>query len=57
MSPMDAALQERLKAEMAWEFARPGPPAGFPKFPDIPIGRYTSDEFYELERQHLWTKV
>jgi phenylpropionate dioxygenase-like ring-hydroxylating dioxygenase large terminal subunit len=54
---MDAALQERLKAQMAWEFARSGPPAGFPKFPDIPIGRYTSDEFFELEREHLWSKV
>jgi len=54
---MDAALQERLKAQMAWEFARSGPPAGFPKFPDIPIGRYTSDEFYELEKEHLWSKV
>jgi phenylpropionate dioxygenase-like ring-hydroxylating dioxygenase large terminal subunit len=50
-------LLERLKAEMAYEFARPGPPDGFPKFPDIPAGRYTSDEFYELEREHLWTKV
>ena len=55
--PMDAALQERLKAQMAWEFARSGPPAGFPKFPDIPIGRYTSDEFFDLEKEHLWSKV
>ncbi len=54
---MDAALQERLKSEMAWEFARTGPPDGFPKFPDIPGGRYTSDEFFELERSQLWTKV
>ena len=23
----------------------------------MPIGRYTSDEFWELEREHLWTKV
>src|SRR5207302_9445789 len=48
---------DRMKAEMAWEFARPGPPPGFPPFPDIPVGRYTSEEFYELERRHLWTKV
>ena len=54
---MDAALQERLKSEMAWEFARTAPPDGFPKFPDIPGGRYTSDEFFELERTQLWTKV
>src|SRR3954465_1026728 len=54
---VDAALQERLKSEMAWEFARTGPPEGFPKFPDIPGGRYTSDEFFEVERTQLWTKV
>ena len=39
------------------EFARTGPPEGFPAFPDIPGGRYTSDEFFELETRHLWTKV
>lgn len=54
---MDAALLERLKADMAYEFARVGPPEGFPGFPDIPIGRYTSDEFYGLERAHLWTRT
>jgi len=54
---VDAALQERLKSEMAWEFARTAPPDGFPKFPDIPGGRYTSDQFFELERTQLWTKV
>lgn len=54
---MDTALQERLKAEMAAEFARTGPPDGFPKFPDIAVARYTSDEFWALEREHLWPKV
>ena len=54
---MNDALQERIKADMACEFARTGPPEGFPAFPDIPGGRYTSDEFYDLERQHLWPKV
>ena len=48
---------DRIKSEMAWEFARTAPPPGFPPFPDIPVGRYTSDEFYEIERRHLWTKV
>ena len=54
---MDAALLARIKEQMAWEFARPAQPEGFPQFPLVPIGRYTSDEFWELERDHLWTKV
>lgn len=55
---MDAALLARLKAEMAAEFAREGAPPGFPSFGDgVPVGRYTSDEFFELERQHLWSRV
>ena len=48
---MDAALIERLREEMRYEFARTGPPEGFPAFHDIPAERYTSQEFYELERQ------
>lgn len=51
---MDAALIERLRQEMHAEFARTGPPAGFPAFHDIPTGRYTSEEFWELELEHLW---
>ena len=54
---MDAELLDRIKAHMAWEFARTGPPDDFPAFPDIPGGRYNSDEFFELERKHLWNKV
>lgn len=54
---MDATLQARLKAEMVDELERTGPPAGFPGFPDIPVGRYTSDAFHELERTHLWSRV
>ena len=51
---MDPSLVERLRGEMRYEFARTAPPPGFPPFPDIPVGRYTSDEFYDLERKHLW---
>src|SRR3954451_13251419 len=42
---------------MEWEFDRNGPPEGFPRFPDIPVGRYLSDEFHELEREHLWRRT
>ena len=51
---MDATLIERLRDEMRAEFARSAPPPGFPAFHDIPAGRYTSDEFWELERRSLW---
>lgn len=54
---MDAELLDRIKIAMAAEYARDGNPAGFPAFPDIPVGRYTTDEFFELERKHLWTNV
>lgn len=52
-----AELRARLTREMTEEFARTGPPPGFPKLPLIPAGRYTSDEFFELERRHLWSKT
>ncbi|MCG8589426.1 MAG: Rieske 2Fe-2S domain-containing protein [Proteobacteria bacterium] len=53
---MKPELVERLRREMHTEFERRGPPEGFPALPDIPAGRYTSREFYELELEHLWPK-
>jgi phenylpropionate dioxygenase-like ring-hydroxylating dioxygenase large terminal subunit len=47
-------IEDRVKDQIRYEFARDGAPEGFPKFDRIPIGRYTSDEFWELEREHLW---
>ena len=46
-----------LKARMAWEQEREGPPEGFPALPPLPPGRYTSQEFFELEKEFLWSKV
>jgi phenylpropionate dioxygenase-like ring-hydroxylating dioxygenase large terminal subunit len=54
---MDTALTDRLRDEMRAHFARTGPPEGFPAFPDIPVGRHTSEEFWELEQRHLWPRV
>lgn len=54
---MTPELVARLTGEMRYEYARTEPPEGFPQFPDIPVGRYVSDEFWDLERRHLWTKV
>jgi phenylpropionate dioxygenase-like ring-hydroxylating dioxygenase large terminal subunit len=53
---MDDQLLERLRGEMRSEFARTGPPDGFPAFHDIAPGRYTSDEFWTLEQQHVWPR-
>jgi len=54
---MSPELVARLVEQMHFEYARTGPPEGFPRFPDIPVGRYVDDEFWEIERRHLWTKV
>jgi phenylpropionate dioxygenase-like ring-hydroxylating dioxygenase large terminal subunit len=54
---MEAALIDRLKSEIRYEFSREGPPEGFPKFPDIPAGRYRDQAFFGLEMKHLWPKV
>lgn len=32
-------------------------PDNFPPLPDIPAARYTSEAFYALEKQHLWSKT
>ncbi|MDG2114547.1 MAG: aromatic ring-hydroxylating dioxygenase subunit alpha [Actinomycetota bacterium] len=51
---MDQALIDRIKADMVYEFAREAPPEGFPAFHDIPVDRHTSQEFADLEHEHLW---
>ncbi len=54
---MDTALVERLKREIQYEFSREGPPEGFPKFPDIPAGRYRDPHFFDLEMTHFWPRI
>ncbi|MEO1061845.1 MAG: aromatic ring-hydroxylating dioxygenase subunit alpha [Actinomycetota bacterium] len=51
---MDQALIERIREDMRYEFARTEPPEGFPAFHDIPVGRHTSDEFWDLEQEHVF---
>lgn len=53
---MDQALIDRIKEDMRYEFARTGPPAGFPKFHDIPVERHTSEDFFALEQEHVFAK-
>ncbi len=54
---MDQALIDRIKADMRYEFAREAPPEGFPGFHDISTARHISQEFHELEQEHLWPKT
>jgi phenylpropionate dioxygenase-like ring-hydroxylating dioxygenase large terminal subunit len=54
---MDPSLIERIAADMAYEFARTTPPDHFPRFPDLPTQRHTSQLFHDLEQQHLWPRT
>ena len=45
-----------LRRLMEYEAARSEPPVGFPRLPALPGGRYTSDEFFDLEQQYIWKK-
>jgi phenylpropionate dioxygenase-like ring-hydroxylating dioxygenase large terminal subunit len=53
---MTPDLVNRLTQQMQYEFDRTAPPDGFPKFHDIPVQRFTSDEFWELEQKYLWPR-
>ena len=53
---MDQQTVDTIKRLMEWEAARTRPPEGFPPLPDLPAGRYTSQEYYDLEQQHIWKK-
>lgn len=53
---MKAAEIANLRRLMEYEGGRNGPPIGFPKFPDLPGGRYNDPRFFALEQQHVWRK-
>ncbi|MEH6611329.1 MAG: aromatic ring-hydroxylating dioxygenase subunit alpha [Halioglobus sp.] len=57
---MDPATTAYLKAQIDLEFQRfkdkGSPPKDFAPLADIPAGRYIDDEFYELEKEHIWSK-
>ncbi|MGF1544929.1 MAG: aromatic ring-hydroxylating dioxygenase subunit alpha [Parvularculaceae bacterium] len=54
---MDAQTVDRIKEGMAYEKARQGPPAGFPKLPPIPAARYVDADFNALELERLWKRA
>jgi len=47
---------ETLKRLMEWESRRTAPPKNFPHLPDMPAARYTSQEYHDLERTHIFKK-
>jgi choline monooxygenase len=53
---LDTIAANRIKDGMAYEAARTAPPKGFPRFPDIPAGRYVDPEFLRLEEERLWKR-
>ncbi len=51
---MDATLEQRIRAEMADGQARDTAPEGAVEIPPIPVARYVSSDFHELEQARLW---
>ena len=47
---------DNLRTVMEYEANRTQPPKGFPKFPDLPGGRYTDQRFFDLEQEHIFRK-
>jgi len=54
---MDQQFINRVYANLEFEQKRQRPPENFPSLPTIPPGRYTSDEFLQLEKQFLWNNT
>lgn len=57
---MDVETIAAIKDDWAAEIARMSHgehPKDFPALPGIPIGRYTRQDFYELEKRELWAKT
>jgi phenylpropionate dioxygenase-like ring-hydroxylating dioxygenase large terminal subunit len=54
---MDAQFLASFRERSRNETARQGPPEGFPKLPDLPLGRYTDPLFQRLEDERLFGRV
>lgn len=53
---MDDVMAKEVQASLEFEKLRTAPPAGFPKLPDIPLARYTSESFFETEIKEIFKK-
>src|SRR5437763_7033893 len=50
------AIEQRIFHEIGQERRRRTVPANFPALPEIPGGRYTRQDFFELEIEHVFRK-
>ena len=53
---LDPDTVDRWRSAVDAERDRRGPPAGFPRLPDIPAGRYSDPAFFELELEALYKR-
>lgn len=53
---MKPEIEDRIRAEMDFESGRDAPPPGFPALPEIPGGRYTRRDFFDLEIEHVFRR-
>jgi phenylpropionate dioxygenase-like ring-hydroxylating dioxygenase large terminal subunit len=53
---MDTEQIVEIRRRIAFETARNEPPSGFPKLPDLPLGRYTDPEFFALETEQVFKR-
>ena len=53
---MDAGQVAEIRRRIAYETARTAPPDGFPKLPDVPLGRYTDPALYQLEIDRVFRR-
>ena len=56
---MDSARIDEARTGIALEYARNQEErtADFPQLPNLPAGRYSDPEFYQLEIDHMWNKT
>ena len=53
---LDTARVAEIRRRMAYETDRTAPPDGFPKLPDLPLGRYTDPALYALEIEQVFKR-
>jgi phenylpropionate dioxygenase-like ring-hydroxylating dioxygenase large terminal subunit len=53
---MNSLIDERIFDELRYERDRQAPPPDFPALQEVPGGRYTRQDFFDLEIEHVFRK-
>lgn len=53
---MDEVLAKDIQDRWEYEAGRTAPPEGFPRFPDLPLARYTDQGLYEAEIEAVFKR-